>query len=208
MLGTSGVTVVAEPQWRRERLGRGAWTVPWSPTGTVGRPARPTWPRRRPQLAVSTGVELLAQGAQVLLEAGVLTAELGDLLVGVQHGGVVLAAEGLADGREAGGGLLSDEEHGHLSGEDYVLVPTAALHLLQGDVVVGGDRLLDVLDAHRAGVAAGDDVAEDPLSRVEGDRLAVERGVGQDADERALELADVLLDLVGDEGADLVGDQP
>ena len=50
-------------------------------------------------------------------------------------------------------------------------------------------------------------VAEDLLRRVQGDRLPVDGGVGQDADECALELADVFLDPVGDETADVVGDQ-
>ncbi len=58
----------------------------------------------------------------------------------------------------------------------------------------------------RRGSPADDDVGEDPLGQVEGDRLLVEAGEGGDPDEGALELTDVVLHVGGDELEDVVGD--
>ena len=43
------------------------------------------------------GVQALSEQADVALQAGVLEEELGDLVDGVQSGGVIAAAEGVAD---------------------------------------------------------------------------------------------------------------
>ena len=56
------------------------------------------------------------------------------------------------------------------------------------------------------GSPVDDDVGEDPLGQVEGDGLVVEAGEGGDPDQGALELADVVLHVGGDEFEDVVGD--
>lgn len=57
-------------------------------------------PSRGPATGLSTVVELLANRAHLTLEADVLAHQFGDLLDGVQRGGVIPSAERGADDRE------------------------------------------------------------------------------------------------------------
>ena len=56
------------------------------------------------------------------------------------------------------------------------------------------------------GVVRREEVGEDLVRDLLGERRAVQAGVGGDPDQRALELADVVADVGGDEREDLVGD--
>ena len=68
-------------------------------------------------------------------------------------------------------------------------------------------RLLEHdLGRDRAGLLLGEEVGEDHPDVLRGERLLVEVGEGGDAGERALELADVVGDRLGDELQHLVGD--
>jgi hypothetical protein len=57
-------------------------------------------PSPGPATGLSTVVELLADRAHLTLEADVLAHQLGDLLDGVQRGGVIPSPESGADNRE------------------------------------------------------------------------------------------------------------
>ena len=71
---------------------------------------------------------------------------------------------------------------------------------------VAGRGLQDDLGGDLAGPLVGQDVGEDHLGQLDGERLVVEAGEGRDPDEGAFELADVVLDVGGDELEHLVGD--
>ena len=120
---------------------------------------------------------------------------------------MIATAERRPDDGQRRLGLLADQVHGHLPRIDDVLVAPLALHLVDGDGVVVGHGLLNRLDAHGGDVLHGDDVAQDLLGCVECHRLPVDGSVREHPDERTLQLADVLLDAVGDERAHVVGDQ-
>ena len=109
---------------------------------------------------------------------------------GVDDGGVVLASEGLADLGEGGVGEGLDEVHRDLSRDGDGLGVVPGLEVRELDVVVVGDVLLDHLD--RDGLLlGGEEIAEDLLGEGEVDVRPVRAGIGDQADEAALELADV-----------------
>jgi hypothetical protein len=96
MWGISGGAEIDGPSRRVVSLLRMGRRVPTPPTGlAVSRDCPPLL--RRESTAMSARLKPLAELTQVLLETRVLAAELGDLLVGMENGGVILAAEGLAD---------------------------------------------------------------------------------------------------------------
>src|ERR1019366_6768404 len=97
-------------------------------------------PSRAQRTGLSTVVQLLADGSHLTLETDVLTHDLGDLFNGGQRGGVVPPAEGAADDRERRLGRLADEVHRDLTRKHDVLVAALALHLLDRDGVMRGNR--------------------------------------------------------------------
>ena len=66
---------------------------------------------------------------------------------GVEHGAVVAAAEGFADGVERAFGHLAREIHGDLAREGDVFRAAFAGHVGQADVKMLGDSFLDDFDA-------------------------------------------------------------
>ena len=74
------------------------------------------------------------------------------------------------------------------------------------NVVVARDDALDVLDADPARLARADQVAQRDLGRSDGDRLAGELPLGDQAVERAFEVAAVGGDRLGDVFEDRLGD--
>jgi hypothetical protein len=99
MWGISGGAEIDGPSRRVVSLLRRGRRVPTPPTGLgASRNCPPVL--RRESTAMSARLKPLAELTQVLLETRVLAAELGDLLVGVEHGGVIFASERLADGRQ------------------------------------------------------------------------------------------------------------
>ena len=119
---------------------------------------------------------------------------------------MVLAAEAAADVGVGVARELAGEVHGELAGEGDGLGPGLGPEVLGFDVEDLGDAAEDVVDRHEV-LLRPPDVGEDLLGEVEGQRAAGEVAEGADADEGALELADVRLDAVGDEVGDVVGER-
>ena len=89
-----------------------------------------------------------------------------------------------------------------------MLVTPLPLHVLERELVVVGHHVLDVLDGERPAGAGGDDVLQEAGGGVLVDLVLVDRREGQHPGQRTLQLTDVLLHLVGDEGEDGFGDHP
>ena len=96
-----------------------------------------------------------------VFKVGVGLGVLGDLLAGVDHGGVVPSAEGLADLGQGHGGHLTAQVHGHLPGGGDGFGALLAVHLLHGGVEVLGGNFLYIVGVDD--VLLGD---EQVLSRV------------------------------------------
>src|SRR5580692_5726578 len=100
-------------------------------------------PSRASPTGLSTVVELFADRSHLTLEANVFTHELGDLFDCVQRRGVIPPTECAPDDGQRRLRRLADEVHRDLTREDDVLVAALALHLLDRDRVVRGNRDLD-----------------------------------------------------------------
>src|SRR5256714_996828 len=90
------------------------------------------------------------QGSQqvrvVFLDALLAVAQLLDALAGVQHGGVVAAAEGIADLRQTVAGELLGERHGDLPRARHRAAAALGPQVRHAHPVVVRHGLLDVLD--------------------------------------------------------------
>ena len=95
------------------------------------------------------------------------------------------------------------ERHGHLARPRDRARTLLRVHLRGPDLVVVGDRLLDVLDRDLA-VLDREQVAQRFLGERERDLLPVKVRVGDDPLERAFELAHVAANVLGDEERDLL----
>ena len=136
----------------------------------------------------------------------VLAQLLGDLVHGVEHGGVVAAAEGVADAGQGGIRELPAQVHGDLSWVDDVLAAPRRAEVCDGHPERGGHDPLDRVDRH--GPVAVHGVVQGLAHEVAGERPAGERGEGQDAGQCALELADVGRHAAGDGREHLVARHP
>src|SRR5581483_4953702 len=144
-------------------------------------------------------VQHLPHGTDVAPEIVVLGHLPLDLLAAVEHGRVVPAAQGFADTQERRLGLLAHEVHRDLARQDDLLVARLAPKLLGRDAVVARDGLDDLLGGEGLLPRVVEDVLEDLLRELCRDRNGVERGIGDDPRERALELADVRDDALREE---------
>lgn len=95
-----------------------------------------------------------------LMKLGVLLALFGDLVVGVQDGRMVTAAEEVADLRQRGVGELAAEVHGNLARERDAARAFLGMEVLDADLEVGGDNLLDDLERDLFLMAVREDVLE------------------------------------------------
>src|SRR5690349_16980406 len=81
-------------------------------------------------------------------------------LAGVQDGGVVASAEGLAELLEGDAGQIAGEMDRHVAGPGDACGPALRAKVLDGDAVVGGDGVLDVVDRGCRGRPPGLDLVE------------------------------------------------
>lgn len=89
------------------------------------------------------GIEQLGDGAVQLL---VGAAERVDFVDGMEHGGVVLAAELASDFRQRGGGELLHQVHGNLARVGDGFRVRAHLQVFGAELEVLADALLDQFD--------------------------------------------------------------
>ncbi len=118
----------------------------------------------------------------------------------VQHGAVVAAAEGFADGTERVLGELARKVHRDLAREGNVFRSAFAGHIGHPQVKFLDHFFLD--DFHGDGVPTFflQDFAQQILHHIMGEFLAGEMGVGRHTNQRALEAANVSADAIGEEG--------
>src|SRR4051794_10140884 len=129
----------------------------------------------------------------------ILTDQAGNLGGRVDDGGVVAAAELLADARQRGVRELAGEVHRDLTRVDDVLRPAVAAELLEREVEALGDEILDALDRDLRRLSLREDVLQHVLRELDGHRAPCERREGDDPGERPLQLADVRGDAARDE---------
>src|SRR6266545_6653837 len=158
-------------------------------TGTPGRKPAEFWRIFAPSGLVR--VQHLAEGPDVPAEVVVLGHLALDLLAAVEDGGVVAAAESLADTHERRLGLLAHEVHRDLAREDDLLVAGLAAELFGRHAVVPGDGLDDAVGGQRLLTRVVEDVLEHLLGELGRHRHRAQRCVRDDARERSFELADV-----------------
>src|SRR5262245_51025850 len=139
------------------------------------------------------------------VEIGIPLPEGVDLAEGVNDRGVVFPTKALADLRKGRAGERLRQVHGDLAGDGHGLGVVLGLEIRELDVVVVGHELLDHLDRDRL-VFGVQEVAEDLVGEGEVDVASGETGVGDEADEAALQLADVGPNLTGDEESHVLGD--
>lgn len=151
--------------------------------------------RRKLTQGAGAGLDDLGQFLDFVVGAAVLRHLLADLAVRVHHGGVVLAAELVADLGEGEFGQFAAQVHRDLAGVRHLAGFTCADELVHRDVEVLGGVLLDGGGVDVDVAFVGEDVAKGDLGDVEGDGLVDKGRVGRDPDEGALELADRRLEL-------------
>jgi hypothetical protein len=124
----------------------------------------------------------------------------------VEDRGVVLAAEALADVGKRVAGELPGEVHRDLAGKGDGLRAGLGAEVVRLDAEDLAHAALDVVGGDQALLGAPD-VREDLVGEIETEIAAGEAAEGADPNERALELADVGLDLVRDEEGEVVGER-
>src|SRR5581483_166808 len=149
--------------------------------------------------ASHTALDALYEPGHLVVDLSPLLHEGGDLLDGVNDGGVVAAAELACDGRVAEVGQLTEDVHADLTGGDQGAAPAGAAEVLHTEAEGLRRGIEDDPGCDLARLGGEEDVGQDLLGDVAGEGLAVEAGVGGDADERPLELTDVVLHVGGDE---------
>src|SRR3712207_2370205 len=163
------------------------------PTATPARPQGSS-----PRLLDPRG-ELLDK----VVDRTVLLDQLRDLGGGVDDRRVVAPTELLADLGKRAVGELATEVHRDLAGVDDRLRAPVSREFLQADPEALDHRLLDPLDRNLGKLALREDVLQDLLCELNRHRPAGQGGKGNDARERAFELANVRRDSAGDERKDL-----
>ena len=109
----------------------------------------------------------------------------------MHHGGVVAAAELLADLRQRQVGQLAAQVHGDLAGRHQDPGPGRAAEVVDRQPEVRGRLAHDGRGGDLRPLRLRDQILEHDLGQLEVDGLAVEAGEGGHPDERALELTDV-----------------
>ena len=127
-----------------------------------------------------------------LVEGGAALGHLlADLAVGAHDRGVVAPAELPADLGQGEVGQLAAQVHGHVAHVHEGLLAALVAQVVDGHAEVVGRLRHDEGRGDLLPGGVGDDVLEDHLRQGPVDGLLVERGEGADADEGALEFADV-----------------
>ena len=138
----------------------------------------------------------------LLGERGVVADQALDLAHRVQHRGVVAAAEAPPDlGQRAQRQRLC-QIHRDLARAHHIGGAARGQEIGAADIVLPRDDALDVLDLDALRLLRADQVAHRALGHVHGDRLAGQLVVREQAVERAVEIAAVVGDRLGDEGED------
>ena len=125
-----------------------------------------------------------------------------DALAGMRHRRSVAIEDPPHGGQAEATGHIA-QVHGDLPRQGDVARPVGALDLADFEPVVAGDEFGDLVGGDLVGL--GQDVAQRVLGEIERDVPAAEGGEGDHPIQQALELADVRLDVVGDEQRDVVG---
>src|SRR5436190_2106576 len=103
----------------------------------------------------------------------------------MNHGAVIAAAKGIADLLERMLGECPSEEHRDLSWNGDVVGAALARHVAVTNLEVVCDAFLDSLDRQNILRLLHEDVVEESLCRCEVERLARERGVAGNLEQRA-----------------------
>src|SRR5438477_8093554 len=130
-----------------------------------------------------------------------------DLLDRVNHGCVITPPEFAGDRRITEVRELAKDIHADLAGGDEGSPAAGATELVDAEPEHLRCRLEDSLWRHDYGGVVGHQVGKNALGQLDRQGLDVEARVGANPDESALELADVVLHVAGDEFEDLVGDR-
>ena len=126
-------------------------------------------------------------------------------LEGVDDGGVVTAGEFTADLFHAHAGDLAQDVDGHTAGRGNVGVALGAADVGRGDVEGAGHLADDLLDGHGHRLGLVEDVLDGILGHTD-DRLdALQHVVGVQFFYSAFQLADVVLQVVGNELGHILG---
>ena len=126
-------------------------------------------------------------------------------LEGVDDGGMIAAGELAADLLHAHAGDLPQDVDGHAAGRGNVGVALGAADVGRGDVEGAGHLADDLLDGDRHRLGLVEDVLDGILGHAD-DRLdALQHVVGVQLFHGAFQLADVVLQVVGDELGHILG---
>jgi len=93
-------------------------------------------------------------------------------------------------------GVRPDQEHGHMAGSYQLLEPALTLEVRDLDVVEVGDSLNDVLSIDCGG-SFGQDTAQVPLSKWDGQWLWVKPDNGRESIDDPFNLTDVAANATG-----------
>ena len=147
--------------------------------------------------------ELLDAGAEV----GIGGQALGDALAGVDDSGVVAAADGDADLGGAQARVLLREIHSHLTAEDGVGLAAGGEEVGTVEMENLTGLLQDVVDGDFAALLReADGAGDDVLGHGDIDFAAVDDAVDHEGVDDALEVADALIYVLGDEVDNGLGD--
>ena len=160
-------------------------------------------PQVRPPLVSTSvtgaGLEALGELYDLVVHLLAFSHQLLDLLERVDDRGVVPSAELPGDGGERQVGLIPHHVHADLTSRDQRALAALALQGIDGEAEVVRSDLEHAIG--REGLLLGllQEVDQQPLGDLDGDRYLVQAGVGRHPDQGALELADVRRDTGGDE---------
>ena len=126
-----------------------------------------------------------------------------DFVYGVNHSGVVFAAELLSDLRQRSRSQLLDQVHGDLAREGDGFGIRAHLEVLVSEAKLFADALLDQLNGDLL-LLSGDDVAQGLLCRAEIYRRAGQRSVCDEPGQGAFQFPHVGFDRASDELGDVI----
>ena len=122
----------------------------------------------------------------------------------VNHGGVVPLEFG-ADGLHAHAGDLADDIYGHLARGAHIGVALFAADVRRQHVVGAGHLVDDLFDGNRDGLGVVEGVLDGGHGHADAGGDALQHIVGVELFDRALQLADVLFQVVGDIFGHVVG---
>ena len=136
--------------------------------------------------------------------AGIGADGLGDLLQGIDHGGVIPPAEFGADIRLAHAGNLPDDIHGGLAGIADLVIAALTADILGGDTVGAGDLIDNAVHRDRQRRLFGKNILDDVFGKHRGNGGAGKLIVGAETLDDALQLTDIVFELARDVGSDIL----